>query len=597
MNKKMIKRLTAVVLSFSLLLLTVLPLMGTADELVVGESGGEPICTCDMKCSERTPNLDCLACALDVSNCTGKEPEAPKCFCDIKCTKTTPNMDCPICALDVSGCIGKEQEPSCICTNLCTEEQSNPDCPVCRKDYTSCKGVPPLQSEFSIDIVPPDGWKTKETAVEFVLTDQTGAGFEKVEVKIEKNGNWQDVTNSLIQKENEYFGQVEIAENSTIYVSVTGKDEKVHEKSRYIECFDRTAPTVRAGVTGKLLRVQAEDDLSGVAAIYVDGEKFTDLVNETLDIGIQQLNSDVEEFAVQAVDKAGNQSRLILVKNPNDQEPKQEQPEEKEKQKKEECVPQTQTEKETCPERVKASDTKPSVSPDSTGSSTSSQVDSVKQSVSSNTVPKQTEEREEVPLTPNGQGTVVDNASGEDGKEFFTITTADNNVFYLIVDRQREEENVYFLNTVTETDLLSLAQADEQSELVLEPEEPPTCICTQRCEAGEVNTLCPVCRENRKACVGEVPEKPEVEPKENNAGLILFVVLTLAIGGAVGWYFKIYRPKQEFIEDDDSEEEESEEFGAETINEDEEENQAEETAEDVEYYDDYPDEEPIEEKI
>lgn len=593
----MIKRLTAVVLSFSLLLLTVLPLMGTADELVVGESGGSPICTCDMKCSATTPNLDCLACALDVSNCTGKEPEVTKCFCDIKCTKTTPNMDCPICALDVSGCIGKEQEDTCICTNLCTEEQRNPDCPVCRKDYTSCKGVPLLQSEFSIDIVPPTGWKTKETAVEFVLTDQTDAGFEKVEVKIEKNGNWQDVTDSLIQKGNEYFGQVEIAENSTIYVSVTGKDEKVHEKSRYIECFDRTAPTVRAGVTGKLLRVQAEDDLSGVAAIYIDGEKFTDLLNETLDIGLQQLNGDVEEFAVQAVDRAGNQSRLILVKNPNDQEPKQEQPEEKEKQKKEECVPQTQTEKETCPERVKASDTKPSVSPDSTGSSTSSQVDSVKQSVSSNTVPKQTEEREEVPLTPNGQGTVVDNASGEDGKEFFTITTADNNVFYLIVDRQREEENVYFLNTVTETDLLSLAQADEQSELVLEPEEPPTCICTQRCEAGEVNTLCPVCRENRKACVGEVPEKPEVEPKENNAGLILFVVLTLAIGGAVGWYFKIYRPKQEFIEDDDSEEEESEEFGAETINEDEEENQAEETAEDVEYYDDYPDEEPIEEKI
>ena len=261
MNKKMIKRLTAVVLSFSLLLLTVLPLMGTADELVVGESGGSPICTCDMKCSATTPNLDCLACALDVSNCTGKEPEVTKCFCDIKCTKTTPNMDCPICALDVSGCIGKEQEDTCICTNLCTEEQRHPDCPVCRKDYTSCKGVPLLQSEFSIDIVPPTGWKTKETAVEFVLTDQTDAGFEKVEVKIEKNGNWQDVTDSLIQKGNEYFGQVEIAENSTIYVSVTGKDEKVHEKSRYIECFDRTAPTVRAGVTGKLLRVQAEDDL------------------------------------------------------------------------------------------------------------------------------------------------------------------------------------------------------------------------------------------------------------------------------------------------------------------------------------------------
>lgn len=593
MNKKMVKRLTAVVLSFSLLLLTVLPLMGTADELVVGESGGEPTCTCDMKCSETTPNLDCLACALDVSNCTGKEPEAPKCFCDIKCTKTTPNMDCPICALDVSGCIGKEQEATCICTNLCTEEQSNPDCPVCRKDYTSCKGVPPLQSDFSIDIVSPTGWKTKETAVEFVLTDQTGAGFEKVEVKIEKNGNWQDVTDSLIQKGNMYFGQVEIAENSTIYVSVTGKDEKVHEKSRYIECFDRTAPTVRAGIAGKLLRVQAEDDLSGVAAIYVDGEKFTDLVNETLDIGLQELNSDVEEFAVQSVDRAGNQSRLVLVKNPNDQEPKKEQTEEKEEQKKEECVPQT--EKAPCPEQPAVSETKPPVSSNTTVSNASNQMDYTKPSVSA-AVPKQTEQREEMPLTPNGQATVLDHATGEDGKEFFTITTADNNVFYLIVDRQREEENVYFLNAVTETDLLSLAQADDQPELILEPEEEPTCSCTQKCEAGDVNTLCPVCKENRKGCVGEVPEEPEPEPKESNGGLILFVVLTLAVGGAVGWYLKIYRPKQEFIEDDDSEEEESEEFGTETINEDEEENQPEETTEDVAYYDDYPDEEPLEEQ-
>ena len=143
--------------------------------------------------------------------------------------------------------------------------------------------------------------------------------------------------------------------------------------------------------------------------------------------------------------------------------------------------------------------------------------------------------------------------------------------------------------------MLSLAQADEQPELILEPEEEPTCSCMQRCEAGDVNTLCPVCKENRKACIGEVPEEPEPEAKESNAGLILFVVLALAVSGAVGWYFKIYRPKQEFIEDDDGEEEDSEEFGTETINEDEEENQPEETTEDVAYYDDYPDEEPLEE--
>ena len=33
------------------------------------------------------------------------------------------------------------------------------------------------------------------------------------------------------------------------------------------------------------------------------------------------------------------------------------------------------------------------------------------------------------PFTPGGTGTVVDRAAGEDGKEFYTITTPDENVF------------------------------------------------------------------------------------------------------------------------------------------------------------------------
>lgn len=46
------------------------------------------------------------------------------------------------------------------------------------------------------------------------------------------------------------------------------------------------------------------------------------------------------------------------------------------------------------------------------------------------------------PFTPNGTGTVVDNATDEDGKEFYTIQTADENVFYLVIDKQRGTENV-----------------------------------------------------------------------------------------------------------------------------------------------------------
>ena len=68
------------------------------------------------------------------------------------------------------------------------------------------------------------------------------------------------------------------------------------------------------------------------------------------------------------------------------------------------------------------------------------------------------------PLTPDGQGTVVDNVTDQDSKEFFTFTTPSENTFYLVIDKQRESENVYFLNAVTESDLLALAEKDKKPE-------------------------------------------------------------------------------------------------------------------------------------
>ena len=64
------------------------------------------------------------------------------------------------------------------------------------------------------------------------------------------------------------------------------------------------------------------------------------------------------------------------------------------------------------------------------------------------------------PFTPDGTGTVVDNATDEDGKEFYTITTADESVFYLVIDKQKTSENVYFLNTVTTDDLVPLVATE-----------------------------------------------------------------------------------------------------------------------------------------
>ena len=124
------------------------------------------------------------------------------------------------------------------------------------------------------------------------------------------------------------------------------------------------------------------------------------------------------------------------------------------------------------------------------------------------------------PFTPDGMGTVVDNATDEDGKEFFTITTADEAVFYLVIDRQRSTENVYFLNAVTVSDLMALAEQDQ------EPEAPP-----------------PVTEPDPEP---EPDPAPEPEPqKSGGAGMLLAALAVLALGGGAGWYFKIYRPKQQ----------------------------------------------------
>ena len=65
--------------------------------------------------------------------------------------------------------------------------------------------------------------------------------------------------------------------------------------------------------------------------------------------------------------------------------------------------------------------------------------------------PAETESQPETqnPFSTDGTGTVVDNATDEDGKEFYTITTPDENIFYLVIDKQKTTDNVYFLNAVT----------------------------------------------------------------------------------------------------------------------------------------------------
>ena len=108
--------------------------------------------------------------------------------------------------------------------------------------------------------------------------------------------------------------------------------------------------------------------------------------------------------------------------------------------------------------------------------------------------PAETEAQPETqnPFSTDGTGTVVDNATDEDGKEFYTITTPDENIFYLVIDKQKTTDNVYFLNAVTEADLLPLAEKSEEetAEPAPEPEPEPTVV--RLMAAGDVMSHMPI---------------------------------------------------------------------------------------------------------
>ena len=148
------------------------------------------------------------------------------------------------------------------------------------------------------------------------------------------------------------------------------------------------------------------------------------------------------------------------------------------------------------------------------------------------------------PLTPEGNATLVDDFYGD--KQLITVTTKAGNYFYILIDRANEdaETAVHFLNQVDEADLLALMEDGEVQET------PAVCTCTEKCQAGAVNTACPVCAVNMSECAGKAPEEepePEPEPeKESGSGGALVLILLLAAlgGGGVFAYIKFIKPKQ-----------------------------------------------------
>ena len=157
-------------------------------------------------------------------------------------------------------------------------------------------------------------------------------------------------------------------------------------------------------------------------------------------------------------------------------------------------------------------------------------------------------------LTPDGNLALIDDILGgasysseevgDSQMQFVTVESKNGNTFYLVIDHATGD--VYFLNLVDEADLLALLE-DEGYEV--------ECDCEMRCQPGEVNTNCPVCRTDLNECTGAEPE-PTPEPTEApnieheaeesngfNAASLLPIALIVILGTGGAYYFKVRKRK------------------------------------------------------
>ena len=326
---------------------------------------------------------------------------------------------------------------------------------------------------------------------------------------------------------------------------------------------DTAPPVVRAELKDGKINIEATDEGEGIEAVYINGKQVVYSADSREVLLNDYVTAQDSLIRVYARDYAGNWSGTVEINNP------------------------LYREKE--------------------GASASSSVD--REQAAAETV------KEERPLTPDGQASVLDNATQEEEKEFYTFETPAGNIFYLVVDKQRDSDNVYFLDSVTEDDLKALAEPAGENTQESAVMEDPVCTCQDQCRIGRIDTACAVCLTDMGACMGqeEILESEEIreeqpEKEENSSSGLLFILIGVCAVGGAGYYLKIYKPRhdlddaedlddllagedeEEINEDPEQEERDGEEQGWEQEERDSGEQEWEQEP-DLAAYDDYPEKE------
>lgn len=448
--------------------------------------------------------------------------------------------------------------------------------------------APALEPDYALDAEIPSGWHNAPVTITVRLIDKNNTGWVKIEVAFSNDDGADrfDVT----EEWNEY-GYLErtMLDNGTVYFFVTDPMGIEHELPLDVYCMDFEAPVLRAGINGTLLRVEASDTLSGIAAVFVNDELYTTLDNGVLNIHIGGMTEDKYMY-VQALDNAGNRTDYLVLANPCYEKPTPAPTPTPSP------TPSTDENKKHdahCPAGCDCRKNGPSSSssgnssgggstPSGSGGGSKSAGSSAQAPASSETPAPTTEpitKEDGTGFTQNGNSVTRDLLYDKySNKQFITIETRNGETFYLVIDYDKpldeegERYETYFLNLVDEADLLALVEGDKQT---------PVCSCTTKCEAGAVNTSCEVCKTNMTECTGKekvvekVPDttsEPEIEPepeKKSSGGAVALLLLLLLGGGFALYWFKFRKKKPDakgpvdlddydYGEEDDGEEYETE---------------------------------------
>ena len=147
-------------------------------------------------------------------------------------------------------------------------------------------------------------------------------------------------------------------------------------------------------------------------------------------------------------------------------------------------------------------------------------------------------------FTVPGNADVLDNVT-DNSKEFYIITTENNNTFYLVIDKASTSRNVYMLSKVDENDLAEFIEDSDRTPVQPTPTPGASIIIQQP-------TIVPP--------VVDLPSDPApaADTKADTTKLVL--IIGVLIAGAIV-YFKVYKPKKEaaessseHLENDDGEE-------------------------------------------